>query len=70
MSKYFVAACLAVMLAGCADTTSNKQKLQGESTGTEKGAASCKYTCTMHPKVCSDKPGVCPKCGMDLVEKD
>ncbi len=27
------------------------------------------YTCTMHPEVVSDKPGKCPKCGMDLVKK-
>ncbi len=27
------------------------------------------YTCPMHPGVVSDKPGKCPKCGMDLVEK-
>jgi transcription initiation factor IIE alpha subunit len=25
------------------------------------------YTCSMHPEVRSDKPGKCPKCGMDLV---
>lgn len=25
------------------------------------------YTCSMHPEVVSDKPGKCPKCGMDLV---
>lgn len=25
------------------------------------------YTCPMHPEVTSDKPGTCPKCGMDLV---
>lgn len=27
------------------------------------------YTCSMHPEVTSDKPGKCPKCGMDLIEK-
>ena len=27
------------------------------------------YTCSMHPEVKSDKPGKCPKCGMDLIEK-
>jgi len=28
------------------------------------------YTCPMHPEVQSDKPGQCPKCGMNLVKKD
>lgn len=28
------------------------------------------YTCPMHPDVVQDKPGTCPKCGMDLVLKD
>lgn len=27
------------------------------------------YTCSMHPEVISDKPGKCPKCGMELTEK-
>ena len=27
------------------------------------------YTCPMHPEVIQDKPGKCPKCGMNLVEK-
>jgi competence ComEA-like helix-hairpin-helix protein len=26
-----------------------------------------KFTCSMHPEVISDKPGKCPKCGMNLV---
>jgi RND family efflux transporter MFP subunit len=25
------------------------------------------YSCPMHPEITSDKPGKCPKCGMDLV---
>ena len=27
------------------------------------------YTCPMHPEVKSDKPGKCPKCGMEMIEK-
>ena len=26
-----------------------------------------KYTCPMHPDVIQDKPGNCPKCGMNLI---
>ena len=29
--------------------------------------ASAIYTCSMHPEVKSPKPGLCPKCGMNLV---
>lgn len=29
-----------------------------------------KYYCIMHPNIGSDKPGVCAKCGMQLVERD
>lgn len=32
--------------------------------------AKVEYTCSMHPDVISDKPGQCPKCGMDLVKKE
>jgi len=28
------------------------------------------YECPMHPDVVSDKPGECPKCGMDLTPKE
>lgn len=28
------------------------------------------YTCPMHPEVQSDKPGKCPKCGMNLEKKN
>ncbi len=27
-----------------------------------------KYTCPMHPEVVRNKPGKCPKCGMQLVK--
>lgn len=37
-----------------------------ESQATEKVV----YACPMHPEVTSDKPGTCPKCGMDLVKQE
>lgn len=33
---------------------------------TESFANQSKYQCPMHPDVISDKPGTCPKCGMNL----
>src|SRR3989338_7022100 len=27
-----------------------------------------KYTCPMHPEIRRDKPGMCPECGMQLLE--
>lgn len=35
---------------------------------TKSSLSTVKYTCRMHPEVISDKPGKCPKCGMQLVE--
>ena len=35
----------------------------------EKQNSAVTYTCSMHPEVTSDKPGKCPKCGMELIEK-
>ena len=35
----------------------------------QESASKVIYTCPMHPKVQSDKPGKCPICGMDLVKK-
>ena len=38
--------------------------------GSQENMSSGNYTCTMHPEVKSDKPGKCPKCGMELVKQD
>jgi hypothetical protein len=45
--------------------------LTGCSTPTQEraGTQTKLYYCAMHPDVVQDKPGKCPQCGMDLVEK-
>ena len=47
------------------DSLSN-QKIATKNQNTE---ATKTYTCSIHPEVISDKPGKCPKCGMELIEK-
>lgn len=48
----------------------NNASTTNEATSDKPMASSVVYTCTMHPEVISDKPGSCPKCGMDLVKKE
>lgn len=69
MKKYLIIVSLgfATLLSACGSTPEQK-KDAGDSTKNHKIAK--QYTCTMHPDVIKDKPGTCPKCGMDLVEKD
>ena len=44
-----------------------KNKTTGEHAKTDSSAM--QYTCPMHPEVLFDKPGTCPKCGMELIKK-
>ena len=52
---------------GSTTTTTTDATTTPAGAGTQMAVAT--YTCPMHPKVLSDKPGSCPKCGMDLVKK-
>ena len=45
-----------------------KQHEHGKSEAQEEYKA--EYTCSMHPEVSADKPGRCPKCGMNLVLRE
>ena len=51
---------IAMVLAGCSGKNTNDQA---------KTDVKEYWTCTMHPEVKSDKPGVCPICNMELVKK-
>jgi len=54
-----------VFIVSCNSGTKNPHnKMETQSTASE-----VYYTCTMHPEVHSDKPGNCPKCGMELIQK-
>ncbi len=45
------------------------KKMETKKTKIIKKMAVMNYSCPMHPEVTSDKPGKCPKCGMNLVKK-
>ena len=52
---------LPLLLAACSNKNENQQTASAQETKTL-------YTCTMHPQIISDHPGVCPICGMELVK--
>jgi hypothetical protein len=55
---------------GAAAIDSAKAKAAAASAASGQAAkAIVTYTCSMDPDVVTDKPGRCPKCGMELVEK-
>lgn len=58
----------AFLMAGCAKSSGSEDEHQHSSEAKKPGKKEY-YTCTMHPQVISDKPGVCPICNMELVKK-
>jgi nitrous oxide reductase accessory protein NosL len=56
---------LMITLAACGSSSQQQNK-----TAAPINKNKTVYTCTMHPDVVSNTPGTCPKCGMDLVEKE
>lgn len=65
MKSYFTVCILAFLFTGITSCKSSG----GGSTGTTIEQKTVAYTCPMHPDIKSDKPGKCPKCGMDLVKQ-
>ncbi len=54
-------------MKGMCDMASSEKAVKDDPK--EKKAKAIVYTCSMHPEIIRDKPGKCPKCGMDLVVK-
>ncbi len=48
----------------------NELLLHAQEHFSQDNMSSGNYTCSMHPEVKPDKPGKCPKCGMELVKKN
>jgi hypothetical protein len=67
MKKISIIIGLAVMASVAFSCKSKTSTTTTESTTLQQKVV---YTCSMHPEVQSDKPGKCPKCGMDLVVKE
>lgn len=62
-----IIAVLAIVVVGL--TTMNAQEMDHskmKKNTTEMNEMKAMYTCPMHADVKSDKPGECPKCGMEL----
>ena len=55
------------LFAGSCCTVADAKGAETQNTGIGSSVEAV-YTCPMHPEVRSDKPGKCPKCGMDLVK--
>jgi hypothetical protein len=73
ISAVFIAAAFVVSCKGRSEPKTNDpapvDNTRNADTPGSKTNASI-YFCPMHPEITSDKPGVCPKCKMDLELKE
>lgn len=69
MRQAWILVVVFVVFAVLAAITGCKPKTETSTTPPTTTESKVTYTCPMHPEVTSDKPGKCPKCGMDLVKK-
>jgi len=73
---YVFLICFAVLSTGFSQTqkktvtTSKVITVQADKQQKRTVSEKVLYTCPMHPEVLKDKPGKCPKCGMNLVKKE
>ena len=70
--KFGMIAAVALLAIAALNVTGCKQSSTPSTPSgqaTNAATATVQYTCPMHPEVVQDKPGKCPKCGMELVEK-
>jgi cytochrome oxidase Cu insertion factor (SCO1/SenC/PrrC family) len=56
----------ALLVYGASVSLVGGQTVQAQATRRMKTPRAARYVCPMHPDVTSDKPGRCPKCGMEF----
>lgn len=69
MKRFAVALAVAVIYLLGSSEVSLAQHKDHDAKEKQTTKALSVYTCPMHPEVVSDKPGKCPKCGMNLEKK-
>lgn len=69
MRKTWILFVAIVVFAVLAAVTGCRPRTETSTTQPTTTGGKVAYTCPMHPEVTADKPGKCPKCGMDLVKK-
>lgn len=72
MMRFLKILSVILILCSCSSKNENHDMNEHDHSGHENKAVSGqakKYTCPMHPEIIKDKPGQCPICKMDLVEK-
>lgn len=68
MKKILIMMAIGAMFTFAACSNSNTNSTNPHNS--QEAAKHMYYTCTMHPEIHRDKPGKCPKCGMELVERE
>ena len=67
LSRWFTIFFFTVAVSSSAIFSQNNATKKDVQQKKEISNAAVQYTCRMHPDIRADKPGVCPKCGMELV---
>ena len=65
----FLGVVLFIDVVGCKPNGDSMGSMTKSGDSASPSTMATAYTCSMHPEVTSDKPGKCPKCGMELVAK-